>query len=483
MIVAGGRGSFDLASSDEDVIRPDGSVHRRMVAYAPPPALATDITLLDTLPDSIVADPAGLSGNGSWSAPAITWTLDELGHDGATFTAVLEPQVGGTLPTAVETVADLLDGWGQAVRVSFPILEIEVIPPTGVPSATPEDTPTPPPTATASPPQPIFLPVAYNERCKTRAVPVEVALVVDISSSMGQPTIDGGPTKLEAAREAAVAFVDALREEDRAAVIAFDAQVNTLATLADGKQSARDALAGLETGAGTRIDLGIAAGVAALGAARDGAWPTLVLLTDGRPTGEADPVRLAAAEARAAGVTLYTIGLGADVDAALLEDVAGDAERALVAPTRPTWRRSSPTCGHGWWRNARSHLIDAGGPLHLWLPSASAHRTPPVADMATGGVLFGARQEEQHSPYIRVGTATHRSIQSEGDGRGPRTAPKPTTVYPRERSIMGKPVLTVVAVLLVAGLAFFGYRRWQSADTAAAATAESCTSCGPGRSR
>ena len=36
--------------------------------------------------------------------------------------------------------------------------------------------------------------------------------------------------------------------------------------------------------------------------------------------------------ARAAGVTLYTIGLGADVDAALLREVAGDAERALVAP-------------------------------------------------------------------------------------------------------------------------------------------------------
>jgi multidrug efflux pump subunit AcrA (membrane-fusion protein) len=37
---------------------------------------------------------------------------------------------------------------------------------------------------------------------------------------------------------------------------------------------------------------------------------------------------------------------------------------------------------------------------------------------------------------------------------------------------MGKQILAVVAVLLVTGLAFFGYRRWQSADTATAATAE-----------
>ncbi len=332
IIVAGGRGSEDLASSDEDAIRPGESVHRRMVAYAPPPAVATQVELVDTLPDTIQADPAGLSGNGSWNAPDITWTLDELGHDGATFTAVLEPQVGGTLDTAVETVARLLDGWGQATEVRFPIPQLEVIPPTGMPTPTPEDTPTPPPTATASPPRPIFLPVAYNERCTTRPVPVEVALVVDVSSSMSEPTQSGGATKLEAARDAAVSFVDALREQDRAAVIAFDAEARTLTTLADGTEAAHEALAGLAAGEGTRIDLGLAAGVSALGAAREDAWPALVLLTDGRPSGEAQAVLDAAGAARAAGATVYTIGLGADVDAALLRAVAGDAERALVAP-------------------------------------------------------------------------------------------------------------------------------------------------------
>ncbi len=332
MVVVNGRGAFDLASSDEDVVFNQDGAHRRMVAYAPPPALATDISLVDTLPASIVADPAGLSGNGAWNAPAITWTLDELGHDGAVFTAVIEPQAGGMLATAALTVADLRDGWGQATRVTFPIPQLEVIAPTGVPTAPPADTPTPEPTGTARPLQPVYLPVAFNERCLTRAVPVEIAIVVDVSSSMGQPTSADGPSKLDAAREAATAFVDALREDDRAAVIAFDAEARTLATLADGRQAARDALAGLTTGEGTAIDAGIDAGLVALTTRREGAWTALVLLTDGRPSSEAYLVEEAAVRARAADVTVYTIGLGADVDEALLQIVAGDPSRALVAP-------------------------------------------------------------------------------------------------------------------------------------------------------
>ncbi|MFN8575164.1 MAG: VWA domain-containing protein, partial [Gemmatimonadaceae bacterium] len=67
---------------------------------------------------------------------------------------------------------------------------------------------------------------------------------------------------------------------------------------------------------------------------RDGNVPVVVLLTDGRanprPAGEAVD---AAARAKAAGVTFFTIGLGDDVDDGALEAIAAPGGRYFRAPT------------------------------------------------------------------------------------------------------------------------------------------------------
>ena len=59
----------------------------------------------------------------------------------------------------------------------------------------------------------------------------------------------------------------------------------------------------------------------------------IVLLTDGRPDGgtEADAL-FAAGLARDLGATIYTIGLGSDVDAQLLKEIAGVDARYYQAP-------------------------------------------------------------------------------------------------------------------------------------------------------
>jgi uncharacterized protein YegL len=59
----------------------------------------------------------------------------------------------------------------------------------------------------------------------------------------------------------------------------------------------------------------------------------IILLTDAAPTGVTpDEVRVAAARAKAAGMLIYTIGLGQDVDHVLLRDVASKPEWYFFAP-------------------------------------------------------------------------------------------------------------------------------------------------------
>jgi Mg-chelatase subunit ChlD len=97
----------------------------------------------------------------------------------------------------------------------------------------------------------------------------------------------------------------------------------------------------LATQPGTRIDAGLAIGMAALADPNRprAVAPVLVLLTDGRPTpGTRQAAVDAAAAARAEGITLFAIGLGSDVDAGLLAELAGDARRAFLAPDAATLR-------------------------------------------------------------------------------------------------------------------------------------------------
>jgi hypothetical protein len=59
----------------------------------------------------------------------------------------------------------------------------------------------------------------------------------------------------------------------------------------------------------------------------------VILLTDGVPAGTTEAGVLAeAAATQAAGITIYTIGLGADVDAAFLQAVSSSPDLFYEAP-------------------------------------------------------------------------------------------------------------------------------------------------------
>lgn len=363
VIVNGSGDSALLASNDLDVVSLFGGfgggggglasavpVYQRVINLLRPAALLKTASVADVLPPEFDLVPGSLDAAATWdpASRTISWQLADVAYRAGGLSYRLRPTAAGRFATNVEAHADYVDGWGGSGRVVFPVPEVEVVaPPTATPTATatplPTATPTPtatatvpatatpPPTATPEP-KPVYLPIVMLSRCVEETLPYEIALVIDISSSMGVPTNAGGPTKIAAAREAATAFVELLGAGDRIALVAFDASARLVLGLTGDRAAARDAVAGLVTGQGSRIDRGIAAATEALAGRRSASTPVLILLTDGLPTGERAAVLTAAAAARSDGTTVYAIGLGGDVDRALLAEIAGDAGRYFEAP-------------------------------------------------------------------------------------------------------------------------------------------------------
>jgi len=309
------------------------------------------------VPGSVVPPPTYASGDGR----ELRWTVGAPVPDLITATYRLAPLVDVFRGTAVTATLTLTDDVGAARVVDVTTAALEVTGPcaptatatptasaTPTPTGVPPDTATPRPTATPTPtatraPRPIYLPVTLGEpACEPGRQRIDVALVLDASTSMAEPT-RAGRRKIEAALEAAGAFLDllALRAAgadrgDRAAIVAFNADAWTLAPLTGDRAALEAALGRVALAQQTRLDRAAMVGAEALAAGaadRAGNVPVLVLLTDGR----ANPVPVdaavaEAAAAKAAGVVVFTIGLGEDLDAAALAAMASAPEGFLHAP-------------------------------------------------------------------------------------------------------------------------------------------------------
>lgn len=154
------------------------------------------------------------------------------------------------------------------------------------------------------------------------AMPRDVTFVIDVSGSMSG-------AKLRQAKAAGRQLLNSLGRSDRFRLVAFSSDVRDFA---DGWSAAtpvtlREAeawLDGLSAVGGTNIGAALARGLEA--ATPSGRLGLLLFLTDGAPTvGEQNGARLAEYAARHRGDRrVFTFGLGADVNAALLEQLALD---------------------------------------------------------------------------------------------------------------------------------------------------------------
>jgi Mg-chelatase subunit ChlD len=264
----------------------------------------------------------------------------------------IQPLEAGTHPVSVEASAAYTDTEGLPGGGPFPDVSVEVAPPTPTPTST--NTPTPTATATNTPtatptPGPKYMPIAYRNwpeptptpeatECIPEEQVVDLALVIDTSTSMGDPTSEGGQPKLEAAIEAAEELVALLKPEDQVAVIGFNRASHLATQLTGDKARVRWALSTLPgtQAQGTSIDLGLAEALAELESPRhkQGNDRSIVLVTDGRQTGLGGnaAVRAVAQQIHAADIKLITVGLGSDVDEALLRDIASSPELYFPAP-------------------------------------------------------------------------------------------------------------------------------------------------------
>ncbi|TMC10240.1 MAG: VWA domain-containing protein [Chloroflexi bacterium] len=153
-------------------------------------------------------------------------------------------------------------------------------------------------------------PVLNLEVARGRA---NVMLAIDVSGSMQAG--DVLPSRLDAARSAARTLIEQLPPGARVGLVSFNSNARLVAPLTPDRSAVEGALDSLRPGGGTAIGDGIEValqqlqqgGSAASSANRVPAM--IVLLTDGSSNTGTDP-QVAAAAAKAAGVTVDTIGIG-----------------------------------------------------------------------------------------------------------------------------------------------------------------------------
>jgi hypothetical protein len=161
-----------------------------------------------------------------------------------------------------------------------------------------------------------------------------LVLVFDKSGSMAE-TI-GGVSKIEVARQAAAEAARLLPPTDAIGVLAFDSKAEIVSPIADARDEAalRAALARVRPGGSTAIFPALETALQLLrapGRPRD-ARRHVVLISDGR-TSDDDAARVMGL-ARAGGVQISAVAIGANANRTLLEDLARSTGGRAYFPDR-----------------------------------------------------------------------------------------------------------------------------------------------------
>jgi Ca-activated chloride channel family protein len=181
----------------------------------------------------------------------------------------------------------------------------------------------------------------------TVAVPDErasIVLATDTSGSM--QSTDVPPSRLVAAREAGLDFLDGVPREVKVGAVVFNHTVQSIEPPATDRAPVRQALERLRPSGGTATGEALASSLGLVEQAGTPGRPApaaIVLLSDGTSTHGRDPLPLADEAARLK-VPIYTVALG--TDAGTIEvDTPNGVERRAVPPDRETLHRLAQTSG------------------------------------------------------------------------------------------------------------------------------------------
>ncbi len=145
--------------------------------------------------------------------------------------------------------------------------------------------------------------------------PITTALVIDVSGSMADEH------KLEQARDAATAYVDALGPNDRATLVSFSSQVNLIQDYTPDKNALKAGIGKLTAQGNTLLYDAISQTAQRQSAQTERRKP-LIVLTDGEDTASAASLGVAISAVTTAGSPVYAVGLGSDVNRDVLTQIA-----------------------------------------------------------------------------------------------------------------------------------------------------------------
>lgn len=148
-------------------------------------------------------------------------------------------------------------------------------------------------------------------------MPLNFAIVLDRSGSMKG-------AKLNAVKQAVQMIIDQMADNDYISVVAFDDTVQIIvpAQPAMDKMGIKMAVERIRDGGGTTMSLGMSTGLNELRKYYSpGTVNRMVLLTDGVTYGDTDRCRALADDAARQGITIKTLGIGADWDEDLLDNI------------------------------------------------------------------------------------------------------------------------------------------------------------------
>ena len=162
---------------------------------------------------------------------------------------------------------------------------------------------------------------------KNKKKGINVAIVIDTSGSMS--ATDYKPTRLAAAKQAAVELINDLKPTDMVGLISFNSQAYTVSYLTPDKKSVIESLNSLKPGGATAIGDGLSLGVNMVSSIPN-KKKLVVLLTDGvNNAGSISPLN-AAQFAKSKNVQVDTVAIGSSKPKVIGYDFFGNPEYARV---------------------------------------------------------------------------------------------------------------------------------------------------------
>jgi len=192
----------------------------------------------------------------------------------------------------------------------------------------------------------LVIAIARPER--TVAIPVEKATVMMVTDTSGSMrSTDVAPSRMEAAKAAAISFVDDVPPQIRIGAMGFSHKVKLLAPPTTDREPVRRAISGLEGLGSTAAGDALSAALRTLRPQGERGSQTpaaIVLLSDGESVRGSDPIPVAE-EAGRLGVRIFTIALGTDDGTLTSTDDQGRTKTEPVPPDRDTLRKIAELSG------------------------------------------------------------------------------------------------------------------------------------------